>query len=151
MEARTNGLHALGLTPSLAPDGRRVARVLHVENDKYVFRAIKGVMSLYEFAAIHNVHCPDLSNAARVLGSTRHFDLIITDHSPATVDGAEVIRVARSLPHREDTPVLMFASALAGFPPLAAAGADAFLAKPPDLQEFKETVEWLLRSAYSLT
>lgn len=151
MEERTHELHAFGLTSTVAPDGRRMARVLHVENDRYVFLAIKEVMLLYEFAAIHNVHSPDLSTAVRVLGSTRHFDLIITDHSPATLDGAEVIRLARSLPHRAGIPILMLASVLEGYPPLAAVGANALLGKPPDLQMFKETVEWLLRSARSLT
>jgi CheY-like chemotaxis protein len=125
---------------------KRRARVLHVENNKYVFRAIKRMMSLYEFAAIHNVHCPDHAAAVKVLESNRHFDLIITDHSPPTIDGAEVIRVVRSLPHRRDVPVLMLASTLDYLAPPAAAGADAFFCKPPDMQEFKETVKRLLNS-----
>lgn len=120
---------------------KRRARVLHVENDRYLFRALKEVMSFYEFAAIHNVHCPDMAAAVRYLKSPRHFDLIMTDHSPPTVDAYEVIRAVRSLPHRRDAPVLMMASALEGFPPIAAAGADAFLSKPPDMRELKETVE----------
>jgi CheY-like chemotaxis protein len=146
MEAKTHGRYVIGLSTRVAPDGRRIARVLHVENNKYVFRAIKAVMSLYEFAAIHNVHCPDLPTAVGVLGSNRNFDLIMTDHAPPTVDGTEVIRVARSLPHRKHIPVLMLASVLDDFPPIAAVGADAFLCKPPDLQELKETVAELLKS-----
>lgn len=125
---------------------KRRARILHVENNKYVFRAIKRMMSLYEFAAIHNVHCLDHAAAVKVLESNRHFDLIITDHSPPTIDGAEVIRVVRSLPHRRDVPVLMLASTLDYLAPPAAAGADAFFCKPPDMQEFKETVKRLLNS-----
>lgn len=126
---------------------KRRARVLHVESNKYVFRAIKRVMSLYEFAAVHSVHCPDHAAAIKLLESPRHFDLIMTEHSPPTVDGAELIRYVRSLPHRKDTPVLMLASVLDYLRPPAAAGADAFLSKPPDMRELKETVERLLSSA----
>lgn len=123
---------------------KRRARVLHVESDRYVFLAMKEVMRFYDFAAIHNVHCLGMAAAARVLESPRHFDLIMTDHSPPRVDAYELIRTVRSLPHRKGTPVLMMASALEGFPPIAAAGADAFLSKPPDMGELKETVERLL-------
>ena len=138
------GITAQIRTPWGTPDERRRARVLHVENNKYVFRAVKRVMTLYEVAAIHNVHCPDQAAAIKVLESNRHFDLIITDHSPPTVDGAEVIRVVRSLPHRKDVPVLMLASTLDYLAPPEAAGADAFFSKPPDFDEFKRTVERLL-------
>ena len=123
---------------------KRRVRVLHVENNKFVFRALKGVMSLYEFAAIHNVHCPDQSTAIEVLKSNRHFDLIMTDHAPPTVDGAELIRVVRSLPHRKDIPVIILASFLNKHRSAPAVGEEAFFSKPPDFQEFKKTVEQLL-------
>jgi CheY-like chemotaxis protein len=125
-------------------EGKRRARVLHVENNKYVFRAIKAVMSLYEFAAIHNVHCPGLSAAARVLRSNRHFDLIIIDHDPPALDCAELINLVRSLDHREDTPVLVLASVLEGGRPAAAKDAEAFLRKPPDFKELERTIKSLL-------
>jgi hypothetical protein len=64
-------------TPPVVPVKKRRARVLHVEKNKYVFRAVKAVMSLYEFAAIHSVHCPDMSAADVVLKSGRHFDLVV--------------------------------------------------------------------------
>lgn len=148
----TTSLHEDGLIEStmpVVPVEKRRARVLHVESNKYVFRAIKRVMSLYGFAAIHNVHCPDLAAAVTVLKSGRHFDLFITDHDPPALDCAELIDLVRSLDHREDTPVLVLASVLDGKWP-AAAGAEAFISKPPNFEEFKMTIEWLLTLTFLL-
>ncbi len=126
---------------------KRRSRVMHVENNIYVFRTLKGLMSLYEFANIHNVFCPDQKTAIKVLESSRHFDLIMTDHYPPTVEGIKLIRVVRSLPHRKNTPVLMVATIFGDVSPLGA-GADAFLSKPPDFTVFKETIERLLSLAF---
>lgn len=140
----------LGLTLRSAFAGKRVVRVLHVEKNKYVFRTLKAVMSLYQFAAIHSVHCPDLATAAKVLQSGRHFDFVITDHDPPALDCAELIDLVRALDHREDTPILVLASILDGKRPAAAAGAEAFISKPPNFAELKRTVEWLLTLTFPL-
>jgi CheY-like chemotaxis protein len=127
---------------------KRRARVLHVESNKYVFRTIKAVMSLYKFAAFHNVHRPGLSAAAAVLRSNRHFDIIITDHDPPELDCGELINLVRSLNHREDTPVLVLASVLGGGRPAAAKEAEAFISKPPDFKQLERTIERLLSMTF---
>ena len=81
--------------------------------------------------------------ALRMLEGKEHYDLLLFDNDLPHVNGVELIRRARQLPHRRRTPVVMFS---AGDVDAEAwrAGADAVLKKPDDMGRLTAMVKRLL-------
>lgn len=85
-------------------------------------------------------HCPDGEQALRVLnGNNPHsFDLMILDLNMPKLGGLEVLGKIRSTPRLRDLPVLVLTSSLVPGEQEEAMrlGADRFLRKPSDLDQF---------------
>lgn len=81
--------------------------------------------------------------ALRGLEGEGQYDLIIADDDLPGARGIELIRRARTLPHRRETPIIMFSS-YANRDEALGAGADEFLQKPEGIYAVRETVALLL-------
>jgi two-component system chemotaxis response regulator CheY len=73
------------------------------------------------------------------------YDLLLLDNELPNVNGLELARSARELPHRKETPIIML-SASEGVRDALLAGANTFLRKPQDIGKIVETVARLLVS-----
>jgi DNA-binding response OmpR family regulator len=69
--------------------------------------------------------------------------LIFDNHLP-NVNGIELVRYARRLPHHERTPIIVLSASEAAME-AREAGADVFLRKPQDVGLLVETVKGLVR------
>lgn len=125
---------------STAAKGVCPATVLHVEDDKAVADAVRDTL---ELEGLSVVTCADGSKALRMLEGKEHYDLLLFDNELPHVNGVELIRHARQLPHRRRTPVIMFS---AGGVDAEAwrAGANAVLKKPDDVGGLTAMVKRLL-------
>jgi DNA-binding response OmpR family regulator len=78
-----------------------------------------------------------------MLEGKEHYDLLLFDNDLPHVNGVELIRRARRLPHRKRTPIIML-SAGDVEPEAWRAGVDAFLRKPDDIGRLTGMVARLL-------
>lgn len=119
----------------------RPAAILLVEDHPEVADAVKGTLELeggrVEVRA-------DALMGRRELEGDAHFDLLILDYElPGGTNGVELIRLARQLPHRRRTPIIMLSASDVEGEALGA-GANLFLRKPDDIGKLAETVTRLL-------
>jgi CheY-like chemotaxis protein len=87
--------------------------------------------------------CADGNTALVKLSANARYDLLLIDYDLPGVNGLELVRRARNLTHRADTPIVM----LSASPVEAAAreaGADVFLQKPRDVGSLVETITSLI-------
>jgi two-component system, chemotaxis family, chemotaxis protein CheY len=119
----------------------RTATILHVEDSRMVADAVRDTL---EIEGLSVVTCADGAMALKMLMGAGHYDLLLFDNELPRVNGVELIRRVRQLPHRRRTPVIMFS---AGDVEAEAwrAGADAFLRKPDDIKAVANTVKRLLK------
>jgi CheY-like chemotaxis protein len=89
----------------------------------------------------------DDGQAAVAAVAATHFDAVLMDWHMPVLDGAEATRRIRRLPARGDVPVVMVtASALKGDEAACrAAGADAYLAKPLQVETLRVALASVLR------
>lgn len=125
---------------SLAEKRARPATILHVEDHKVVAEAVKETL---ELEGLRVVTCTDGAFAINKLAGDASYDLLIFDNHLPNVDGLELVRYARGLPHRRRTPIIML-SASEVEPEAWRAGVDAFLRKPEDIGRLTEMVRRLL-------
>lgn len=129
--------------PSRVTAGRKVrpATIVVVEDHPVVADAVRDTLMLEGW----NVKvCADGPSGRRRIESGAPVDLLILDYQlPGGVNGVELIRLARSLPHRRQTPIIMLSSSDVEGEALAA-GADAFLTKPAGIGHLVEMVSRLL-------
>jgi DNA-binding response OmpR family regulator len=116
--------------------------ILLVEDNKYVSDAVKETL---EGEGWRVETCADGYVALLLIKSDRRYDLILLDNELPNVNGLELARRARELPHREGTPIIML-SASEGVRDALLAGADMFLRKPQDIGKVVETVARLLNN-----
>jgi len=114
---------------------------MHVEDHKIVAEAVKDTL---EQEGYRVVMCSDGAVAISRMASAARYDLLIFDNHLPNVNGLELVRYARQLQHRRQTPIIMF-SASDGEPEARSAGVDAFLRKPNDVGRLVETVRRLLK------
>jgi two-component system chemotaxis response regulator CheY len=114
--------------------------ILHVEDHETVADAVRDTL---EAEGWRVVTCADGAVALRRLASAARYDLLVTDNQLPHVPGLEVVRYARSLPHRAGLPVVMFTGTDCRGE-ARRAGVDAFLRKPEDLRELVPTAARLL-------
>ena len=102
--------------------------ILYIEDHQLVAHAVRDTL---EAEGWRVVLCADGAVALRRLTSAAHYDLLLTDNHLPNVNGLELVRYARRLPHRAALPIIMFAaedcSRIA-----YRAGVDVFLKKPED-------------------
>ena len=100
-------------------------KVLHVEDNKVVADAVKEMLELEGWEV---ETCADGAVALqKILGSTA-YDVLLLDYDLPGVTGIELVRRARSVAHRENTPIIVLSVAL-GEAAAREAGANKFLAE----------------------
>lgn len=115
--------------------------ILHVEDHKVVAAAVKDTL---EMAGFRVVTCSDGAVALTRIASNARYDLMMFDNHLPGINGIELVRYARQLPNRRETPIIML-SASHNETDARDAGADVFLRKPQDVGKVVETIERLLR------
>src|SRR5215212_1718447 len=116
--------------------------ILLVEDSDMVLRAVKKTLELEGWRV---EVCEDGVAALRELEGEAQYDLIITENDLPGATGLELIRRARLLPHRRQTPIIMFSSGPHRAEALRA-GADEFLKKPEGIYAVGTLVALLLSS-----
>lgn len=114
--------------------------ILWVEDNKLVLDAVKETLELEGWSV---EVCEDGAIALAQIASAKPYDLIITDNELPGVCGLDLIRHARRLEHRRNTPIIML-SATPYQAEAREAGADVFLRKPEDMYIVARTVKRLL-------
>ncbi|HEV7905921.1 MAG TPA: response regulator [Pyrinomonadaceae bacterium] len=114
--------------------------ILYVEDNKFVADAVKETL---EGEGWRVERCADGYVALLLIKSDRRYDLILLDNELPNVNGLELARRARELPHRTGTPIIML-SVSEGVRDALLAGADVFLRKPQDIGKVVETIKRLL-------
>ncbi|MGI9104933.1 MAG: response regulator [Pyrinomonadaceae bacterium] len=114
--------------------------ILHVEDNDLVANGVKEMLALEGWRV---EMCADGALALDRLTSQAHYDLIILDNQLPNVNGIELLRYTRHLPHRRETPIIML-SASEDELEARRAGANAFLRKPEDVNLLVGTVKRLL-------
>jgi CheY-like chemotaxis protein len=114
--------------------------ILHVEDNKLIADAVKDTLEM-EGWTVESFR--EGTAALQMISSDEHYDVLIFDNGLPDTDGIELIRQTRLLPHRQQTPIIMF-SASEVEKEARRAGANAFLRKPVDANVIAETVARLL-------
>ncbi|MCA1565374.1 MAG: response regulator [Acidobacteria bacterium] len=114
--------------------------ILLVEDHKIVAQAVKETL---EEEGWRVTLCYDGAVAVTKLASDASYNLVLCDNHLPNVNGLELVRYARSLPHRRWTPIIMF-SASECSRDARLAGANEYLRKPADIGKIVETIARLL-------
>lgn len=126
---------------SSKPEGETDAvTILLVEDNPMVAGAIRETLELNEWKI---ETCADGTAALERISSAAHYDLLLLDYKLPDVDGLQLVKRARQLTHRGQTPIIMFSAS----PVEAAArdaGVDVFLQKPKDIGTLVETINRLV-------
>ena len=118
----------------------RAVVILHVEDNRQLAVAVKETLEEEGWTV---ETCADGVEALHQLAGETHYDLLMFDNELPGASGIELIRRARGLSHRRQTPIIMF-SASDCEANARRAGVDAFLRKPQDIGRLVETVARLL-------
>lgn len=128
-------------TPKFSvPKATRTAIIFHVEDHKVVADAVKDTL---EMAGFRVVTCSDGAVALTRMASSARYDLMMFDNHLPNINGLELVRYARQIPHRRETPIIML-SASEHELEAREAGADVFLRKPQDVGAIVDTIKQLL-------
>jgi two-component system chemotaxis response regulator CheY len=114
--------------------------ILLVEDNQIVAGAVRETLELKEWKV---ETCTDGTAALERIAGDTHYDLLLLDYKLPDVDGLQLVKQARQLVHRSQTPIIMFSAS----PVEAAArdvGVDVFLRKPQDIGSLVETISRLL-------
>lgn len=103
--------------------------ILYVEDHKVVADAVKDTL---EAEGWRVVLCYDGAVALRRIASDAGYGLLIFDNHLPNINGLELVRYARGLPHRRRTPIIVLSASEAAAE-AREAGADVFLRKPQDV------------------
>src|SRR5437868_4137673 len=117
--------------------------ILHIEDNPLVALTIKDLL---EFEGWRVTLCADGIAALREIESATHYDLLLLDNELPRLDGWQLIKHARTLPHRQHTPIILL-SARDRTTLAQQVGADAFLPKPEGISRLVQTVTALLNQA----
>ena len=118
----------------------RPVSILLVEDNEMVAEPVRDCL---EYEGWRVEMCADGGEALRLIEGPEHFDLLLLDNELPGVTGLELIRRARSLPHRRRTPIAMFSGCDVA-DEARGAGADAFLRKPDDMPVLVSVIGGLL-------
>ncbi|HEY9405708.1 MAG TPA: response regulator [Pyrinomonadaceae bacterium] len=114
--------------------------ILLVEDHKIVAQAVQETL---EAEGWRVSLCGDGGVALLRLASETRYSLLLLDNNLPSVSGIELVRYARTLPHRREMPIIMFSASECGGE-ARRAGVDEFLRKPQDTGKIVETVARLL-------
>ncbi len=130
-------------TPAKEADRKtRTVRILHVEDNKVVADAVRETLELEGWEV---ETCADGAAALKKILGHAHYDLLLLDYDLPGVSGIELVRRARSVAYRQNTPIIVLSAAL-GEAAAREAGANNFLHKPEDISSLVQTISGLLSS-----
>jgi DNA-binding response OmpR family regulator len=118
---------------------QRPAVILYVEENQMLWQTVRDVL---EFAGWY-VRRFDAGLGYAHVESPEHFDLLIIDRDLRGFDGLTLVRRARRVAHRRETPIILISLEDCAEEALRA-GASAFLRKPNNLIELVDTIRRLL-------
>ena len=114
--------------------------ILLIEDHKVVAQAVRETLELEGWRV---TLCGDGAVAVLRLASEDSYSLLLCDYHLPNVNGLELVRYARTLPHRRGMPIIMFSASECGRD-ARLAGVDEFLRKPQDIGKVVETIARLL-------
>jgi CheY-like chemotaxis protein len=115
--------------------------ILYAEDHKIVADAVKETLELEGFRV---VLCSDGAVALQRISGNARYDLLIVDNHLPNVNGIELIRHIRQLPHRQSIPIIML-SATDSSGEAYQAGVNVFLKKPEEVKKLVESVNNLVK------
>ena len=115
--------------------------VLYAEDHKIVADAVKETLEMEGWRV---VLCTDGAVALMKISDETHYDLFIVDNHLPNVNGLELVRRIRQLPHRRSIPIIML-SADDYRREAHAAGVNVFLRKPEGVTLLVRSVNQLIR------
>jgi CheY-like chemotaxis protein len=115
--------------------------ILYAEDHKVVAEAVRDTL---EAEGWRVVLCYDGAVALKRMASEASYGLLIFDNHLPNINGLELVRHARRLPHRQRTPIIVLSASEASAE-AREAGADVFLRKPQDVGLLIETVNELVK------
>lgn len=118
----------------------RPVTILHVEDNELVAGALKETLETEGWTV---ETCNKGAAALKLLESESHYDVLIFDNQLPDINGVELIRQTRELPHRQQTPIIMLSANDVGRE-ARQAGANVFLQKLNDMMKISETIARLL-------
>lgn len=118
----------------------KVITVLHVEDYKIVADTVRDTLEAEGWKVTSYA---DGITAFREIESETHYDLFLVDNDLPGMSGLELIRKIRNIPHRKNTPIIVF-SASDCKSEAGRAGANVFLKKPEGVSVLVQTISKLL-------
>jgi DNA-binding NtrC family response regulator len=114
--------------------------ILHVEDSKLVSDAVKERLKAEGWRV---EVCADGERAWKKLEGNMPYDVLLFDNDLPGVSGIELVRRARKLAHRRQTPIIMLSAVNCAREALSA-GATLFLRKPEDMLKLAGNISRLL-------
>ncbi|HEV7395326.1 MAG TPA: response regulator [Pyrinomonadaceae bacterium] len=118
---------------------RRKPRILHVEDNPDIAGVVHDHL---EEMGLDVDSCSDGTEAMQKIAAGFHYDLLIFDNEVPGFSGKQLVRVARSLAHYRETPIVILSGDQEDM--VDTTGVNAFLRKPDDMKAVGETVTRLL-------
>jgi CheY-like chemotaxis protein/Tfp pilus assembly protein PilF len=119
---------------------KAAVNILHVEDSRLVSDAVKDRLKAEGWRV---EVCADGERAWRKIEGNAPYDLLLVDNDLPGVSGLELVRRARKLTHRRNTPIIMLSAVNCAREALAA-GATLFLRKPEDVLKLAGNISRLL-------
>ncbi len=116
------------------------ALIFYVEDNELVRGAVMEILS---FEGWEVETCNDGDEALRIIESDAHFDLLLLDNELPGMQGMELVRRARKMPHRRETPIILLTASDCEAWAISA-GADECMKKPEDIFALAETIARLI-------
>jgi CheY-like chemotaxis protein len=113
--------------------------ILYVEDYEPIRQSVKEILELEGWRV---EICADGLAALSLIESGAHYDLLLLDNELPHLSGIEMVRRARTLPHRKQTPIIMVSASEAGRE-ARRAGAQLFLKKPEGMRTLVESIKLL--------
>jgi CheY-like chemotaxis protein len=118
------------------------ATILYVEDDELLRLTVQDTLELEGYRV---TSCGDGLAALTRIEGAEHYDLLLLDNELPGASGLELLRHARMLPRRQDTPILIISATDCEREALRS-GANAFLKKPDDINLLVPTIVSLLNT-----
>jgi len=115
-------------------------KILYAEDYDLVLFTVKQLLELEGWAVDIS---RDGAAALKLIESNIEYDLLLLDEDMPVIRGVELVRRARSLPHRRETPIIIFTASECSEDALTSR-ADACLKKPSGLRDLIRTIEELI-------
>ena len=114
--------------------------ILHVEDNEVVASLVQDMFTGPDWRI---ELCKNGDSALRKLTGNDHYDLLLVDNELPSLSGMELVRRARKMTHRRRLPIVMLSGSDCENEAWAA-GVDAFLKKPKQINEVPSTITRIL-------